>query len=153
MPQAQLQIDDFTFPIKEATFRYIVDGNGGWEFTVKTDESPNLDDDHLLAGYSPQFSAEGDPIPLENRDDLTGSELYLESPFDNETGEVYFTLYVFEHGDLTHLKLQFTERKGDKYHMFVTASIPAGSVLKHDAKLAIDTWIQRLPDGSYEDGD
>lgn len=146
----QLAINDIVFEITEATFRYIVDDEGGWEFEVRSEEPAGLSGDHHLAGVSPRFFAEGDPIPLEPRDDLTGSEVYLESPYDEESGEVFFTLYVFEHGDLTHLKLQFPERDGDKYHMIVTARIPAGSVLSEDAQLKIDTWIRRLPDGSYE---
>ena len=148
MTNGQFQIDDVSFPIKEATFRYILDEKG-WEFTVKAGTAEDMPDSHLLAHIEPHFSAEGDPIPLEDSEDLTGSKIYLESPFDDESGEPYFTLYVFEHGDLTHLNFHFAERDGDKYRMIVSAKIPAGSVLKAEAQLLIDTWINRLPNGSY----
>jgi len=87
--------------------------------------------------------AEGDPIPLPDAEDLTGQVVCLEAPFDEDSGDVYFTLYTFEHGDVSHLVLRFHERSGERYRITIEA-------LAHDVEdapvpLAVDTWIERQP--------
>lgn len=150
-----LKIGEIIFPINKSEFRYIKDdGNGssGWEFEIRTDEANSLPEDHLLFGERIRFYSQGDPIPIPFQDDLTGVEIFLEAPFDEISGEVYFTLYVFEHGDLTNLSLKFIERKGDFYKILINAKIPKGTVESYEEDLTIDTWIKQLPTGSYGQG-
>jgi hypothetical protein len=103
------------FPIHHATFRRITDdghGKPGWEFNICTQppvEEPADESERLLFSNGVRFCAEGDPIPLPDADDLTGVEVFIEQPFDPESGEVYFTLYVGEHGDVSHVRLRFLE--------------------------------------------
>jgi hypothetical protein len=144
-----LSINTTTYTVTNATFRFLADdGDGmpGWEFDVRT-AALDYEEGNPLSTVQPRFYAEGDPIPLENLADLTGVELKLEEPFDAD-GEVYFTLYVYEHGDLRNLTLKFLERDGSRYRMALTATIPAKTVLQDDAILNIATWIDRLPEGS-----
>jgi hypothetical protein len=142
------KIGSVSFPISEATFRYhaISDlGRPGWDFQVRAGESPLLTSRSHLFGKKPRFYAEKDPIPLEDLKDLTGTEIHLKEPFDPETGEPYFTLYVFEHGDLTNLKLKFMEKKGSQYLVQIAATVPDGSVFSTPKRLRIETWMKRLP--------
>jgi hypothetical protein len=122
------------FPIAKATFRFISDdgqGNPGWEFDIRTKPLKDLTPRSALYGRAPRFFSEGDPIPLQNVKDLTGSEIYLKEPFDPETGEVYFTLYVFEHGDLTDLRIRakisyrITDPDADGSHSSIRRGSPA----------------------------
>jgi hypothetical protein len=150
-----LKIGKISFPINKSEFRYIEDDgncNFGWEFEIRTDEADSLPEGHLLYGEKIRFYSQGDPIPIPFQDDLTGVEVFLKTPFDETSGEVYFTLYVFEHGDLTNLSLKFIERKGDFYKILVTAKIPKGTIESYEGDLIIDTWIKRLPSGSYGQG-
>lgn len=151
MAENTLSINRTTYQVSKATFRFIADageGEPGWEFNVRTEPLEYRDEDPLTA-VLPRFYAEGDPIPLEDLDDLTGVELKLQEPFDEESGEPYFTLYLFEHGELRDLTLKFLERDDQRYRIRVTATIPAGTVLSEDASLEIHTWLERLPNGSY----
>jgi hypothetical protein len=92
------------FPIHHATFRRVSgDGQGepGWDFEIDTQppiEEPTDDTERFMFATGVRFYAEGDPIPLADAEDLTGVDVYIEEPFDPESGEVYFTLYVGEHG-------------------------------------------------------
>jgi hypothetical protein len=90
-----------------------------------------------------RFYAESDPIPLENADDLTGVELKLAEPYDAVSGEVYFTVYLCEHNDVSDLTLRFIERRGQRYRMTVSALVH--SVFEKPTRFEIDTWIDRLP--------
>jgi hypothetical protein len=84
---------------------------------------------------------------LPDVDDLTGAEVFLEEPFDPETGDGYFTLYVGEHGDVSHVRLWFLERRGSDYLMRITAL--AHAVFERPVEMTVETWISRLPDGRY----
>ena len=68
--------------------------------------------------------------------------LHLEAPYDEVSGDVYFTLYVFEHLDVSGLTPTFLERIGERYHITVDATAHFGS---KRLPLAVDTWIERLP--------
>lgn len=157
MSENFLKIGEYVFPVTKSTFRFVENdgaGNPGWEFNVQTGKTVSklaADDDHLN-GMPVRFYAEGDPIPIPNKEDLLGVEIFLESPYDEESGEVYFTLYVFEHGELTNLSLKFVERKENLYRMLVTAKVPAGTATGEDENLTIDTWIKRLPKTGYGKG-
>lgn len=81
---------------------------------------------------------------------------FLNKPFEasrRAANRVYFTLYVFEHTELKHLSLKFVERKieneDDLYKILITAKIPKGAVESREVDLTIETWIKRLPIGTY----
>jgi hypothetical protein len=140
-------------PIHQATFRRITDdgqGRPGWEFNICTlapVEKPADEAEQFLFPNGVRFYAEGDPIPLPDAEDLTGTEVFIEEPFDSESGEVYFTLYVGEHQDVSHVRLRFLERRGSEYRIRVSAL--AHNVFKEPAELAFETWITRQPAGRY----
>lgn len=148
-----LTLAGYHFPIHEATFRRITDitddgqGNPGWDFSVCTQpprEEPADEGERFMFANGVQFYSESAPIPLTDLQDFTEVELFLKEPFDPESGEVYFTLCVCEHEDVSDVKLRFDERRGSKYHMRVTA-LPH-KLYRDPVKLEIDTWIERLPD-------
>jgi hypothetical protein len=140
-------------PIHHATFRHITnDGQGhtGWEFNVCTQppvKEPTDESERLLLTNGVRFYAEGDPIPLPDADDLTGTEVFIEEPFDPASGEVYFTLYVGEHGDVSHVRLLFLDRRGADYRLRVSAL--AHNVFEQPTALAFECWITQLPPGTY----
>jgi len=123
----ELTLAGHRFPIHHATFRRITDdgqGRPGWEFDVCTRppvREPAEVSERFLFADGVRFYAEGDPIPLPDADDLTGTEVFVEEPFDPESGEVYFTLYVGEHQDVSHVRLRFLERRGSDYRIRVGA--------------------------------
>jgi hypothetical protein len=139
--------------IHHATFRRITDdgqGNSGWEFNVCAQppvEEPADESEGYLFANGVRFYAEGDPIPLPDSDDLTGTEVFIEEPFDQESGEVYFTLYVAEHQDVSHVRLRFLERRGSDYRIRVSAL--AHNIFEEPAELAFECWIARQPSGRY----
>lgn len=150
-----LTLGEIRFPINVANFRRITDdgqGHPGWEFNICTGPPLNPPADPteaFLYGNGVRFYAEGDPIPLPDTDDLTGVELELAEPSDPNSGEVYFTLYVAEHGDITDLHLRFLERRGFRYLLEIEALAP--SIEEEPLTLRIRTWIERLPAGRYGD--
>jgi hypothetical protein len=144
-----------TLPVTRASFGFVADGNNdprgdekvpGWDFDVCA--GPPIDsaaDESVVSLLSDgmRFYAESDPIPLENLDDLTGVELKLAESYDPESGEVYFTVYLGEHNDVSDLTLRFIERKVQRYRMTVSALVH--SVFAEPTRFEIDTWIDRLP--------
>ncbi len=144
-----LTLGSLSFPITKAVFRYVPEndlGGPGWDFNIVAEPCQSLEPDHFLSDTGIRFYSEADPIPVPNLDDLTGVEIFLAEPFDPQSGEVYFTLYVFEHGDLINLTLRFLERdQSSRYRIFISATVPAGSVFDHDEQLEIHTWIEQLP--------
>lgn len=153
MQDNTLAIGSYTFPITKATFRYVSDngqGRAGWEFDISTKCIESLDASDLLYGKEPRLYCErGDPIPLTNSSDLTGKELFLKEPYEPKSGDVYFTFYVFEHGNLTDLKMKFLRKRGNEYQISVLATIPEGEIFSHPERLRIQTWIEQLPDKTY----
>jgi hypothetical protein len=145
----ELTLAGHRFPIHHATFRRVTDdgqGNAGWEFEIDTQppvEEPAGDTERFMFANGVRFYAEGAPIPLSDVEDLTGTEVFIEEPFDPVSGEVYFTLYVCEHEDVSHVRLRFVERRGDQYWLLVSAL--GHNVFEQPAELTIDTWITRQP--------
>lgn len=145
----ELVLGRHRFPIHHATFRRVSgDGQGqpGWDFEVDTRppiEEPPDDTERFMFARGVRFYAEGGPIPLADAEDLTGVEVYIEEPFDPESGEVYFTLYVCEHGDVSHVRLRFVERRGTQYRLQVSAT--AHNVFETPTEMSIETWITREP--------
>ena len=154
-PLGTLHFGGCRLPITRATFRYVSDGNNdprsdeevpGWDFDVGTGPplEPTADDSlRYLLSNGMRFYSESDPIPLVNADDLTGMELRLPESFDPVSGEVYFTVYLGEHNDVSDLTMRFIERRGAMYRMQVSALVH--SVFEAPARFEIDTWIERLP--------
>lgn len=89
---------------------------------------------------------ERDELPLPVRDDLTGFTLRLKPPFDPDTGEVYFTIYVREHEDVSDLVLHFVERAEQRYRVHATA-LCHNVYRAEPLPLVVDTWLTRLPAG------
>jgi hypothetical protein len=149
----ELTLAGLRFPIHHATFRHISDdgqGQPGWEFNICTQppiNEPADETERFIFSNGVRFYAEGDPIPLPDLEDLTGVEVYIEEPFDPESGEVYFTLYVREHGDVSHVRLRFVERRGSQYRLEVSAL--AHNLFEEPTELALATWITREPAGTY----
>jgi hypothetical protein len=140
-------------PIHHATFRRITDdghGHAGWEFNDCTQPpvgEPAEESDRFLFATGVRFYAEGDPIPLPDAEDLTGTEVFIEEPFDPGSGEVYFTLFAGEHKDVSHVRLRFLERRDEQYRIRVSAL--AHNVFDEPAELAFEAWITRQPAGRY----
>src|SRR5689334_15263455 len=122
-PLGMLTLVGCRFPVTRATFRFVRGGNNdprseevpGWDFNVDTGPPINPPADDSLADFfsrGMRFYTEADPIPLADSDDLTGVELYLKEPYDRASGEVYFTVYLGEHNDVSDLTLRFIERDG-----------------------------------------
>jgi hypothetical protein len=149
----ELQLAGHRFPIHYATFRRITDdgqGHPGWEFEIDTQppvKEPDDEAERFMFANGVRFYAEGDPIPLPDVDDLTGVEVFIEEPFDSESGEVYFTLFVGEHGDVSHVRLRFLERHGEQYRIQVSAL--AHDLFEKPIEFAFETWITRQPAGRY----
>jgi len=141
----ELTLAGHRFPIRRATFRRITDdghGQPGWEFNIRTQppiDEPADEGEQLLFARGVRFYAEGDPIPLPNMDDLTGTDLFIEEPFDPESGEVYFNHYVCEHQHVSRVRLRVLERRGEEYR--ITVSALAHNLFAKPAELAFETWI------------
>lgn len=135
------------FPIHHAIFRRITDdgqGHPGWDFDICTQapvEEPADESEKDLFANGVRFYAEGDPIPLPDVEDFTGIKLFLKEPFDAESGEVYFTLYVCEHEDVSDVDLRFIERRGSEYRMQVSAL--AHRLFEKPVKLEIEVVALR----------
>jgi hypothetical protein len=149
----ELALAGHRFPIHHATFRRFTDdgqGSPGWEFNICTRppvDEPVDETERFLFANGVRFYAEGEPIPLPDADDLTGVEVFIEEPYDPESGEVYFILYVVEHGDVSQVRLQFLERRGPDYRIRISAL--AHDVFEKPLELSFETWITRQPDGRY----
>jgi hypothetical protein len=141
------------FPIHHATFRRITDdgqGHPGWEFDICTQPptvEPADETERFLFAKGVRFYAEGDPIPLPDVEDFTGVEVFIKEPFDPESGEVYFTLYVCEHEDVSNVSLRFLERREMQHRIQVLAM--AHNVFEEPTPLNLETWITQLPAGRY----
>jgi hypothetical protein len=154
-PMGTLKFAGCTLSVTQASFGFVADGNAepgsdeevpGWDFDIKA--GPPIDGsghesilDLLSDGM--RFYAEADPIPLENVEDLTGVELKLAETCDPVSGEVYFTVYLCEHNDVSDLTMRFVERSGQRYRILVSALVH--SVFEEPTRFEIDTWIDRLP--------
>ncbi len=78
---------------------------------------------------------------------MTGTALFIKEPFGSVSGEVYFTLYVGEHQNVSHVRLRFLERRGLDYRIQVSAL--AHNVFAQPTELAFECWITRLPPDRY----
>jgi hypothetical protein len=151
-----LKLAGHRFPIHHATFRRITDdgqGHPGWEFNICTQppvDQPADETECFMFANGVRFYAEGDPIPLVDADDLTGVEVFIEEPSDPDSGEVYFTLFVCEHEDVSHVRLRFLERRGSEYRIQVSAL--AHNLFEKPVELEFETWITRQLAGRYGPG-
>jgi hypothetical protein len=152
----ELRLAGHRFPIHHATFRRITSDDPrrtGWEFEIDTGppvEEPADETEQFMFARGVRFYAEGDPIPLPDAEDLTGVEVFIEEPFDPVSGEVYFTLYVCEHGDVSQVRLRFVERRGEQYRLRVSAL--AHDIFEQPVELSLETWITRQPPHQYGEG-
>ncbi|WP_422926748.1 hypothetical protein [Singulisphaera sp. PoT] len=152
MVKNTLSIGSHVFKVHSTTFRYITDdrqGKPGWEFNICTEGINTFSLEDFWCDNGVRFYAEGDPIPLPSLPDLVGQKIYLKEPFDEESGDPYFSVYIGEHGDVDELTMRFLERDESRYHIAIEARLPAGSLFHEDQRLTIDTWIEQLPPGKY----
>lgn len=149
-PLGEMTLGSLRFPVIHASFGFVADdgyGNPGLDFEIRTDAPAHQlpeDVDQSLFECGIRFYSESDPIPLEPLDDLTGVVLDLEPTCDPESGEVYFTLYVSEHGDVSNVSLHFVERERTQYRIRLTAL--AHNVFAQPTEITADCWIEHLPD-------
>jgi hypothetical protein len=73
--------------------------------------------------------------------------VFIEEPFDPESGEVYFTLQTGEHRDVSHVRLLFLERRASEYRIRVSGL--AYNVFEEPTEFAFECWITRQPPGKY----
>ena len=103
-------------------------------------EEPAKEGEQLLFTRGVRFYAEGDPIPLPDLDDLTGTRLVHRGAVRPQVRpSACFTLYVCEHQHVTHVRLRFLERRGEQYR--ITVSALAHNLFAKPAELAFETWI------------
>lgn len=136
-----LTIDQHQFPVTAATLWFVRNRRGdqiGWDLQIRASDEAGL-----LHGGEIRFFAEG-PTALRAGDDLTGVEVLRA-----QTGDTY-VLAVYEHHELHDMRLRFDDRDGARYRMRVSATTPEGTVLEHAAQLTIDTWVELLPDVTYQ---
>lgn len=144
-----LTLGPHKMPVEHATFCRILDrghGQSGWMFEVNTGAplaEPEDETERFMFENGVRFYCECSPIPLEDVEDLTGVEVRIKEPFDSVSGEVYFTLYVVEHDDVSDVSLRFLKRDSDRYLMHLSAL--AHGVLDERTPLQLETWITRLP--------
>lgn len=144
-----LQIGRYEFVVESASFRYIIESwsGPGWDFTF-VGRCTNDDGETSVFPYGAKLYTEASPLPLEPADDFTGIEIVLDSPYDEESGEPYFGLKLWEEHDVSRMRLHFVKKDGDRYLIEITATI-ADSVFGHEEQLNLRAWVKQLPDHAY----
>ncbi len=149
MDDNELHFDTHRFAIECATFRYITDScsGPGWDFTFA---GPCItdDDDEPEYPYGIRLMTEAAPLPLKPQDDLTGASIELHSPYDVDSGEPYFDVNVMESHDVPELRLDFVERRDDKYLIRINATV-AETITGNQESLSLLAWAQREVDHTY----
>lgn len=143
-----LTLGPYRFAVKTATFRYISDSwsGRGWDFSFA---GPCVNDDpEEVFPYGAQLLAEAAPIPMENADDLTGVEIHLQLPYDDESGEPFFGLNVLEEHELSDLTLKFLSRERNMYLISISATA-AETITGKPEPVTLNAWAIRQPDHAY----
>lgn len=145
-----LRVGTYKFALETAIFRYITDSSSGpgWDFSFF---GPCLNPAfEFQFDYGVRLLAEAAPLPLENADDLTGKELYVELPYYEATEEPYFGLTDFLHGehDVSELTLRFLERRADQYLIQITATV-AETLTGKPEPLELLAWATQQPNHAY----
>lgn len=145
----ELHFDDHRFAIEGATFRYITDSvsGPGWDFDFSGPCVSDTDDDPEYP-YGIRLMTEAGPLPFDPKEDLTGTSIALDSPYDEVSGEPYFDLNVLEAHDVPKLRLNFVERRDDKYLIKIDATVDVTVTGKLES-LTLLAWATRESDHAY----
>lgn len=143
-----MQIEDYEFRIESASFRYITDSSSGpgWDFSFHGVCADDTCDD--MFPYDAVVRTEAAPLPLTKSGDYTGVEVSVPLPYDEDSGEPFFSLMVGEEHELSSLTLRFLQRDGDRYLIELEAEV-APTVLEHSAPLTLSAWTEEQPDHAY----
>jgi hypothetical protein len=149
MSENELHFDSHRFIIESATFRYITHSHSGagWDFNF-TGRCLTDDDEEPKYPYGIRLSTEAGSLQLEPRDDMTGTYVELNSPYDEESGEPYFDLNVMELHDIPKLLLDFVERCDNQYLIKIVATV-AKTVTGRLEPLSLLAWTRREADHAY----
>jgi len=118
----------------------------GWDFNY-SGECLN-DNNGEVFPYGFYILCEAAPLPMEKSNDYTGKEIYLENSYEDETGEPYFGINVWEEHDLSKLTLKFIEKIDNKYLIEIRA-IAAETIFGKPAKLHLLGWAIEEADHAY----
>jgi hypothetical protein len=144
-----MRIGSYEFTIETASLRYVTQSQSGpgWDFTFS---GPCVNDDPVepIFPYGAKLFTEVAPLPLKKAGDLTGVELILPLPYDEESGEPFFSLDVCEAHQVSDVRLRFAERDGSRYCIEITG-IVAKTVFGHPERLELSAWAEQLPDSAY----
>jgi hypothetical protein len=145
----RLRLGTYEFDIKDAWFRCITQSwsGPGWDFSFS---GPCINDniEEPLFPYGVGLSTEASPLPLQKAEDYTGVELVLNLPYDDETGEPYFGLNVWELHNVPNMRLSFVERKGNLYRIEIIATVPE-TIFGHPERLEMSAWTEERADHAY----
>ena len=97
----------------------------GWGFRIRT-ESPTLE-------------AEDEPIPLPDRDDLTGVDFRLDPSYDLDTGGVYFSFTATAWHEVSQLRIRFVEKNEGRYRVELSATVH--HVSEASSEVRYEGWI------------
>ncbi len=144
-----LHLGDYRFAIDTATFRHVTDSDSlpGWDFLFS---GPCLNDnaEEPLFPFGAKLLAEASPIPLQDDDDLSGQSLFLELPYDDDSGEPYFGINVCEEHDLSQLTLEVLDRDADRYLIAISAT-SAPTITGKPEAVTMRAWATRRAKCSY----
>lgn len=148
-PDNRMRLGRYEFAVEVATFHRITASwsGPGWDFSFS---GPCLNDgpDENHFPYGARLLAEAAPLPLPDRDDLTGVELVLPLSFDEKSGEAYFGINVHEEHEVSDVRLRFAERDGPRYRIEFTGVV-AETVFGRPEALTLNGWAEHLPDHAY----
>lgn len=145
----RLKLGDYEFAIEYASFRYITQSwsGPGWDFSF-SGPCLNNDPDEVSFMNGVGLLTEAAPLPIANQEDLTGVTISLPLPYDEESGEPYFGIYVWEEHDVSDVVLRFAERSGNKYRIEFSGTA-SKSALGQPTPIELNAWAERLPDHAY----
>lgn len=147
MSDNAMNLGVYQFTENESSFRFISESSSGpgWDFDFKGECVNDKDD---LFEYGFRLYTEAAPLGLTKHDDLTGLEIVLPKPYDEESGEPFFGFKVWEEHEVSDLTLRFLRRDGDKYLIEINATV-AATVLGKPAPLHLQAWTRQPPDRAY----
>lgn len=146
---SRMQVGEFELLVESASFRYVTDRRfrPGWDFSIRgrCREEDEACDELFFDGAL--LRTEVAPLPFSPSEDLTGTQFFIELPYDAESGEPLFGLYIMEELGVSNLKLHFLERDGTRYLIEIKAEVAHFG--PQPTPLHVIAWVEQLPDGAY----
>lgn len=148
MDDNKMTLDSYQFSVDEGSFRYITDSisGAGWDFNFSGECLNDTEDELFPFGF--RLLCEAAPLPFEKSSDYTGKEIYLEKSYDEESGEPYFGINVWEEHELSKLTLKILKKDGKKYLIEITA-MAAETILGEPSKVHLLGWAMEEADHAY----